>query len=235
MRFLGSKGFSTFGFMTTLPLLLSLMAGTGYMARNLFQWNKMNHECQRLVLDHQNDLRKILTKLMALNPKAQKLIIQKKAAQVALVAAIATKNPVAISTAKKRLNAVIAKQKLLKTEQKLLMSFAKAEAQKFKWKVRKLINYSRIQTHKSSSLYSYPLALRPVPKSEIAPRYLPVENFEQKQNIGLSFSAHISQWNYIKGILNLKSDFKIECGSTLKQENQKWYTHLNVAKPLLNL
>lgn len=229
------RGLSSLTLIVVLPLLLSLLAGSAFFARNLYQWNMMHHQCQSTVLQHQNELRGLLTKLLALNPKAKNLRLQKSMAQVALAAAIATGTPAAIAAAQKRLAQILSKQRLLDSHQKILIGLAQASVQKFKWRARKNLNYNNLKQHQPPGRFTYPLAVEPFPVKATAPVYKPVANFSNKQNIGLSFTWELKDWSFIAGILELPSILKIECGSTLKQENNKWFTHLSVAKPLSRL
>ena len=209
------NGFSSTTLLVLLPLILSLLVGGSYLGRNLFEWNRLHHICQIKALDHQNELRNILNKLLSLNPRAKKLLVQEAAAQAALVAATATGAAPAIVAATKRLEQIKAQQLILRIEQQSILALAQVSSRKFKWSF--LLNFphanKKILHHPSGP--SYPLAVQARPPHATAPEYLPTYRFEDRQAFHLIF-----EWESLK----------IQCGSTLREENGKWYTHLSAAK-----
>ncbi len=239
MKNSNQQGFSSLSLMVLLPLLLSLLAGGAFIGRSLFEWNRQHHLCQKRVLTHQNELRSFLKQLLSLNPRAKSLMLQEKAAQAALVIATASGNPAAISAAGLRLKNIKASQLVLKTQQRIILSFAKNSAHRFNWNFRTDYYGVQKELHKSSLPYSYPLAVEPVPKSATAPMYRPVAHFSKKQNLGISIVWNIKNWEFLARVLipakAHERKLVISCGSTLKLENGKWYTHLSAAKPSLKL
>ena len=211
------------------------------MARHLHQWNQLHHLCHGKVLAHQNDLRGLLIKLLSLNKTARHLRVQKTRTLAALAVAVAAQNPPAIAAVRKRLQALHSRQLVLSSQQKLILGLARTSARKFKGEVQRQPLWSGAQLYRSYFAYAYPLAVRPVPEGALAPEYLPVARFSKQQSLGISFSSSSLTPAFMKALgrlisasskTNPSSRLQISCGATIKQENKKWFTHLNAAKPL---
>lgn len=226
-----SRGFGNLTLMAMLPFLLTVLLAGSLFATHLKDWNQQHHFCHQQLLEHQNRLRSHLVKLLRLNPKARSLRLQEKAARIALRAALASRHPAAISAAQLNLQRIHKKQGLLDQQQKLILTWAKSEALKFKTQIRLQLQKQKPQFHSSPQTPSYPLAVRALPPMGLAPEYIPVADFAQHQSLGLEFEWHPGNPN------SALPEFigKIECGSTIRKEAQKWYTHLNAVRPLWKL
>lgn len=236
MKPLDSKGFGSLNLMVIVSLVLSLLAGGAWVGRQLFEWNSKHHFCHVSALEHQNELRTFLLQILRLNPKAKRLLTQEGLAKVALAAAVSAGNPAGISAASRRLQKIRLEQKALAAQQKVILGLARASAQKFKKLQGSQKNHKNLRLLTSPGPNVYPLAVRPEPPNAAAPQYLPVADFSEKQNIGIRFSTDLSNWNFMAQFFSPQNsrtplNLQIECGSTLRKENNKWFTHLSEARP----
>lgn len=216
------RGIGLVALLCLLPLLVTFLLGVGVLSRQLLQWGKLHHQCRLKVVKHQNQLRSFLLKLSSLNPKAQRLQTQKKMAQAAFIAALATGQPGAIKAAQSHLQRITSQQLLLDGKQRMLFVLAHAEARRFFLQMKMDQQFTDVRFKHLADKSSYPLAVQAHPPHSLAPVYLPAVRFNEKQALGIT-----SNWSPV-GLTPLKnkSQWRIECGATLTKEGKKWMTHL---------
>lgn len=237
-----NKGFITASMITFLPVCLAFLWGT-FTATGLMQYElRLSHICRSSLLQTQNKVAPLLTRLLALNPLARKLKIQHERAEKALKMAISVGHGPAIAAAQLKVNLLRLRRLELELQQKELLARSSREMQ---------IGYERsglelqraaragqkatsalleIQFHLTKQRPVVKLAVRPE-YSDLAPPYELESPFPNRQSM-----EHL--WQYrarLKGPMPGHFEFHKGCSVTLYQEREKWHAGLHQGKSTSNL
>jgi len=165
-----------------LCLLMVFLLGLGGLGTLGFVLKKkmtLSSHCVHSVLMLQKDLRRPLTRLLALNKQASSLRLREKKARFQLKAALATGVPPVIAAAKARLLLITAKQLVLRAKQESLLMEARLRREQFHHLVLK--NSAKAERHTGFPGESSGLAVQARPPTSLSPDYEPTADFRERQ------------------------------------------------------
>lgn len=223
------SGFATMILLATMPFLI----GAGLLLFSLagiIQMNThLNSDCRKEQIRTQSEVRDLLTRLLALNARAYALRTEFIAAQIAVVAAVASPPPV-LAAAKARLEAVRFRRQVLDFTQKGLIAAANV-----------LLAKSTVRTHyqleknmrssgarllldwQMGSLPPRPTTLSVEPEfPDVAPPYRTKERFTDRQALEQKWHYEIHVVPPLNRFLRGSARFEKICSTTLQKENQEW-------------
>lgn len=189
------SGFLMLGSVILLVGLLGFVVTLLGIFLHLQKWKQEQHLCRQRVHQAQEHLLSGFKELMALNPQAKNLRIQRKVWEKAVRTA---PDPISRSTATARLATVILKQQLFSRKQKLIITKSKSLA-------RATLSPYLYQ----SSSFRIPFSLKPFPKNSPTPDYLPPLRLQKLQKIEITWTKSFK-----------KTLLKNQCGSTITRHLQ---------------
>lgn len=222
------KGFALILMLALLPLLtaglLMIFAMMGFMQTDL----ALKHACRSGGLQGQRTIKPLLGSLLALNPLAQTLRLQKIKAQQELILAT---NPPALLAATAKLGRIQQKQKELDMRQKQLIrqsnmlldrshSGTRRQILKEAQQSSSRLFFLETKRHLEFSL-APKLAVRP-DSSDLAPTYSPVDDFESEQALAHRWQYKIALRPPFRNLLPAVFHFDKACAVTLTKESSEW-------------
>ncbi|MFN7905351.1 MAG: hypothetical protein ACK5P5_09220 [Pseudobdellovibrionaceae bacterium] len=233
------NGFVTVFLLATLPVIVGLIAAVTVMTSSLNLDQQLKKTCREELIRSQENSAKSLDRLFNLNPMALKLRFQKHAAQIALAAAVASLNQVAIAKYTKELLKIErARQRLHRIQQTILQ----------RQNIANHMGLNRVQIALAASLAAtvhgnfftehiqftgrkhVGLAVEP-DQPDTAPIYELQNPFEEKQTLSIFWKWKVQGIQPVLKKLSLQ--FQRECSVTLIQRNHKWQPLLRRDKLLL--
>lgn len=228
-------GASTIFLLGVLPLLCGLIFGL--MAVLSATQAKMIplQICRQQNLKLQEQAEKSILSLLKLNPIVSALRVEKKAAEVALAAAVLSANPPAIAAAHRALSAAktsLASLKLnqlrILSQQKILSLKTQLAAQKdarleINGLSQRLAFFLKIQLHSfSSDLHS--LAVKPDVPTDEAAIYERDEPFSERETSHGSWklSLTINEQHWLNNFLHNQIIWQGSCKASLFKEHSQW-------------
>lgn len=232
---MNSRGFGLLSFVCLLPAILTIVGVVSAGALVIKADSKLKHECRLQLLESQTEIASRLNKLISLNPKARRLIQERKAADRAFRLA----PPVAKPAAAVVLGLVKAQQYALKFEQQALILPSKSASQSTPWTTYRSLGTKAAQDSFSKlaagtpSLRSGRFAIQAIQPSETAPEYKTLPDFSESQTMKVEVDFPIANFlpEWLKPFLK-RTDLKLRttCSATLEKENGKWIAKLKADK-----
>lgn len=199
------RGFVLVFMVSLLPFVLSLMFLIKKVGLVQLEYSQKLHACREKVLEAQQTLGQALTRLMRLNPKAEKLRRERKAADKVVRSTIGM--PAAHAAARAVQAIVIAKQIALRAEQAQIKTRAIFEANR---------SLNTLRSEKKANWEAPKFAIRATPPLDLSPSYETLPNFEHRQSITIRMQT--------------KNAVPLECSATLEKESTRWRPKLGKGK-----
>lgn len=203
-----SGGFALVGFLTMMPALLAIFLATASMALLVREFTRTQTVCKNHLFNMQDDISKQLNKLINLNPKALKLRLQYKRAKKQFLMAAASGNPVRIAMAEARLVAIELERSVLDTQQNNIITQANSISHSSTIKLRHELKQQQIEVELKS------LAIRPDILGDLAPAYITLPNFRQKQTVHAQYFWKMPSW-----IKNQETEFFFACAASIEKRS----------------
>ena len=226
------KGFVLLSFILFCPILLAISVASAWIFWFLLEKQKLENLCYEYVLKSQEVLVQANNQVLALNPKAWALIIEKKALYVTIL----TAPPPAAAAASSRLKTVIAQQHTLNRVQKGILQagnlLTQSHAYTLQMKFRK--QFLEIEKHWQQTsgkpnieIYWKPSQLIPQ-FQEIAPPYERGKNHSYKQTLLVRWSYPLKNIlpTWLKKMISFSKSWKGQCSSQPFKEKYTWLASL---------
>lgn len=227
-------GFITIWMISFLPIVLVLMALAAALGLARLEYSRKMHICRNGVLEIQQEVAKATNKLVALNPWAKQLRIQRKISDEAVAAGLETIPYLGIGVEAHRA-ATIAAQYILKAEQDFIRFGILAKTTRSLLRIRSEMMKLHDKSRDTKTFVIFPppkFKMKKEPEDSLTPDYNPVENFEREQAIKIKFYFDPNYYvGRLKSLSLLNSSISksestlwAECSATLKKErDNKWY------------
>jgi hypothetical protein len=228
-------GFVSVALVIYAPLLVAVLACLSIVFCTLYFKTAADRACKVEALKLQKNLGVLMEKLLAMNKEAQKLRVEREAAEQAVRDAKASLDPEALAAALEVRAAVIAAQTAFAIRQASLLTQANAERGRSSAAMSHYVkHFGILATH--SELSSHSLAVTPTPTDSLSPDYEAIPDFKQAQRVTYHYRQNIlamlPDWlhPYAKAAPSLET-FAAVCSATLEQREKKWAPILNAARP----
>lgn len=236
---MNQKGFALAITMALLPVLVGLFLLL-FAILGVNQFNLSTQQaCREGGLRGQQQVAPLLQQLLALNPRALKLKLDKILAEAKLAAAISSGNPIAAAAARTEIASIQLQRKILDFKQKsliqqsnlLLLTAHQKTASNLRIALTRglpTFNYLKIDSRQSFTSASK-LAVRPE-SSDIAPTYRTVENFDEQQALVHSWQYQLRVRSPFQNFLMADLKWSPSCAVTLKQDGFSWIPKIKKVK-----
>lgn len=237
MTLASQRGAVGISLLALLPLLIASTALGAAVFLVLKAHAGALHDCRLGLLDVENTRLSRLRELMGLNGQASRLRRKRAAAELKFKAAAASGFPPAVAVAKANLEAVRARQMLLRQHQKSLLARARIETESRLARLRTKIG-SRLAAGSAAdirpSIQWNPLSVQRQPANDLTPDFSPSARFEERQAIRVSWGFRPAKLlpNWL-GFGEFET-FKLEarCGSTAERKTKNtWRARLDADRP----
>lgn len=169
----------------------------------------------------QNALKTPLEKLLGLNRRARVLRAKREAADRGLKLALLSKNPPAIVAAKALQTAAILQQTELSLAQHRWLAEAERLRQRHTQRMREIAFRKRFGAPAVRRFFPLALAVRPRPTASLSPDYVPVSDFELRQQQRFSYFTDLRP-EFFREHSALPFRQKTECSATLTEKGGVW-------------
>jgi hypothetical protein len=222
-----SRGFALVGLIAILPVALSFLSIVAAAAMVLKHDTQISALCDRETFQLQEAMAKKLDELLKLNPRAKKLIEQKKDLQKC---AETDPEPNTKAGCEAALAIVVVQQIILAAQQHIIIGTANTSAQISALKLQNEIK------NEHPRVIEHDLQVWPKQLIEIAPEYNPVSHFSEAQRIEVHYSTSLaaivdSTLLKILGVHSIhKSNLSRACAATIVKSGNKYKAQLAEAK-----
>lgn len=225
------RGFALAMILGLLPILFGGFFTTSLAIGVIQSDLKLKFLCRSEGLRAQEKVGHHLQKLMSLNPRAAQLRLQIQSARIALAAAIAAQNPVAVTKLSQRIAHLTKLQSSLDIRQKQLINESNRELSTRYHRTQGLL-----RTNGAQALNSFPgllfkfenrsgklprLAVEP-DNPGLAPLYRLQTGFEQKQTLAHRWQFQLVIRPPISRYIGTNFSFEKSCLTTLRQKGLIW-------------
>jgi hypothetical protein len=233
-----------------LPLILAVSAVLAASYLTLKADAKLKHLCRNELLASQETVADRLNKLIKLNPLAKALRAARSAAEKSVLLA---PTPEAKAAAQLTLDAVIAKQSVLATEQRALYTEARAASQLRPLNLKIILartlyqdpsrqdssrrEGNRLNLDFKSHVRTGSFEIEMSPKDSLTPDYRPSPRFAEDETVTASWAFNLKAWipEWTKSILgsfagSFNEQFKGSCSAGVEKGDLKWTAKLKVDK-----
>ncbi len=242
------KGFVTVWMIGFLPLLLAILAFAAAIGITRLEYSRKLHVCRTSLLEAQQDIARAVNQLIALNPTAKKLRIQRRISDEAVRSGLQTIPYLGVAVSVHRA-ATLSAQYALKARQDYIRFSALNSVQQKLWSARNEILKLQDHSTDSRSLVTLPLPklkMHKTPEESLTPDYYPSKNFELVQALKIRF--YFEPNFYVQRITSLSlvtaqsdgshskvqkssSTLWADCSATIKKEgDDRWYPTIAMDK-----
>ena len=236
------SGFGVIGLLVLMPFLMSVLVLISGSALLFKADAHLQHECRVSVLNSQRTIAQTLRKLLALNPQAKELRLERAITEAQLKLALATAQPEAIAAAEADLALVKSRQALLALEQKSLIAYGrlasiKAPVLASSSVVDGLVTEARenrvARPRATTHLRRGTFDVVATPPNDATPGYEPSADFSAKQtvdvNVNVEVASLLPEWlrNLLPtGGLTINTHYQ----ATIKNQENQWTETLSAAR-----
>lgn len=235
-------GFGIVGFLILLPFLLSVLALIAGSALLFKADAHLQHECRTSVLNSERTIAQQLRKLMALNPQASALRLERTLAETQLKAALAAAQPAAIAAAEAYVSIIKARQTLMAIEQKKLIAHARLETLQAPRLSRTAVKNALVNEARENRVTVPDTSshLRPgffdiiaTPKNDLTPNYNPSTSFSAKQTVDVDVKIEVCSLlpEWLRKLLPTRGlTVNTHCQATIENQENQWTETLSAAR-----
>jgi hypothetical protein len=231
---LSEKGSASLYLIYITPVLMAAV----FVLYFVFSFSDTNLEltntCLKEQLKIQEQVKKSLHSLFALNPKAESLRMQYRKAKLQLIAAQASGNSAAAAAARLKMSILWQKRCLLDLQQKSLIqavnSYLHSSQIRLLRKMSSLSSEKEIQfsflanlSVKHLKFKTVTLAVTPDSK-EPAPVYSFSENFLEEQALEMTWNLKFESHGISANFLTSSADYPQSCSTTINNQEDTWPT-----------
>lgn len=222
------KGIATLALVSMVPLLMGLTLSVATALTMLRKKSLAQSLCVYHGLKMQDQLGDALTRLLKMNPEAQRLRRQRDQAEIRAMNARASGVPVAIAAAEAQRAAVIMQQIAFHQRQRLILSEAQSIRRQAQTQLSKDLRRPYFGSLNSQSYYHEALAVETQPKTSLSPDYVLVNPFSYLQQQKYEYTVNLNPpfLNILAG-RNLKQ--KTRCSVSLENKEGKWSARILMA------
>lgn len=238
-----NRGFGSVAMLALIPFLMTFGVASGSIYLLFRSDAKYRHHCRTKLLQSQERVARHLAELIALNPQAQALRMEREFAELDVSLAM---DPPTQAAAQAKLNIVIQKQIRFAAKQQMLIMKAKLESRSGPAQASVSLSQAaasdikrRTSARLSPTSQGGAFDVRAKQVNSLSPDYEPALTFTKSQTmrvrwrIGLSalLPTWVDTWIPLTGL-----GLAAECSATLAQpaglpKEQKWRPILNAANP----
>jgi hypothetical protein len=207
-----------------LPILFTMLIVLAAVSLTLHNWRLSHHACRDTLLRVEETLHDVTVKIMAMNPLALALRLERQHAEKLLRNA---REPVTAAAAAANLLRVILKQKSFRAKQESLKLTALNESRRLLSNLSHQLKAWPTQAQEVS-VSSAHLAFRLSPPLTITPDHHRDFAYSRKMRVEArwSFEPLGPQWQWIQRLLPAATDLHGQCAATILKKEKQWFPSL---------